>query len=388
MNQPKCLYRGFDGLDVSFTACLAPDALRILREAKSRAEKVTRPVVVQFGPGGFALELAETGARGGYKFRGNSGHLGGTWFIKDRSVPEAGNIRVSIHSETLAIHGLQRTQDHIRAELARMGATFTDESVSRVDFAMDFMMHSYDKMDPAKFVCHARTHIREHAINTSDHNPDEMIVSWTGRRVTSVTIGKMPGRQVIIYDKRAEAISKGKDHWFDIWKIPKFDDTKQIWRVEVRFGKTFLSERARIFTFQDLGESIRKEILSTLNAIRYTCRISESTNVTRASLDPLWHAAKAEASQVLEQNLPRLDSSALYERKRLKALSHRRKLVGSLIPGIVALEGLTAEKGRSLAKRIAAQCASELADTQPRLFKEKVVYAKSRFELGRPGSND
>jgi len=121
MNErPECVYRGFDGLDVSFTACLPPNVLKELHAAKETAEKSGRSTVVQFGPGGFGLDLAETGARGGYRFRGDSGYLGGIWFIKDRPSPEPGNIRVSVHSASLAVYGLRRVQELLQIDLDEM----------------------------------------------------------------------------------------------------------------------------------------------------------------------------------------------------------------------------------------------------------------------------
>jgi len=43
----------------------------------------------------------------------------------------------------------------------------------------------------------------------------EKAVTGKSGRTTSVTIGGVRNRQVIIYDKRAEVIAKHKPHWWD-----------------------------------------------------------------------------------------------------------------------------------------------------------------------------
>ena len=72
-------------------------------------------------------------------------------------------------------------------------------------------------------------------------------------------IGKMPGREVTVYDKRADLIAKGKPEWWTIYNDlrkadgkPVLDPTdrasSQIWRVEVRAGKDHLKDRWGITT--------------------------------------------------------------------------------------------------------------------------------------------
>ncbi|WP_160116046.1 hypothetical protein [Candidatus Halocynthiibacter alkanivorans] len=53
-----------------------------------------------------------------------------------------------------------------------------------------------------------------------------------GGRFESVTIGKMPNRQVIVYDKKQAAKDQKTDYWFPAWNIDKDDPATQIWRVE------------------------------------------------------------------------------------------------------------------------------------------------------------
>ncbi|PIE18123.1 MAG: hypothetical protein CSA65_05915, partial [Proteobacteria bacterium] len=88
--------------------------------------------------------------------------------------------------------------------------------------------------------------------NRADHM-DEMRSNGKSGRYSSVTVGKNPGRQVTIYDKRAQVIAKRKPIWWDIWNAnlaregaPPLDpDAKssQVWRIEVRAFKSCLKDR-------------------------------------------------------------------------------------------------------------------------------------------------
>lgn len=380
---PKCIHRGFDGLDVSFIACLQPDALEHLRSVRKAAEAAGGPKIVRFGPGNFGLDLAETGARGGYKFRGDSGHLGATWFIKDRSIPEPGNIRVSVHSETLAHYGLQRVERLLALDLESMGATVAGESISRVDFAIDFRVPKGFHLEVEQFVSHSRATVREHSSASEGTLAESAQIIWRGRKVSSITIGKMPGRQLIVYDKRSEVITKHKEYWFDIWKIKPSDLRDDIWRVETRFGKAYLAERARLYTYIDLSRSIQSLLSSSLEAVRYLARQPNGENVSRVPDHVLWKAARDEISRAFDSPTDMPDIEMLIEKRRRRSLAHRRQMVAALMPGIVALEGYTAEEGRQIASDIAAECARSLAIDRPRLFLTKSAEALERLNLRR-----
>lgn len=379
-SSPTCLYRGFDGLDVSFLAMLSSDVLAELREARAMAEKAGHAIVGKFGPGRLGLMIAETGARGGYKFRGDSGYLGATWFIKDRMVPEPGNIRISVHSETLAILGIEKTVQLLQENLVALGATYTPESVSRVDYAFDFLMPADFQLDAQRFSCHSRSAVREHA-EARNTTGNSISISWSGRRTTSVTIGKMPGRQLIFYDKTLEIVSSLKQHWLSIWGLNASETKKRVWRIEIRFGKSYLSEKARIFTYDQMHRRLRSELISAIQAIRYLERIPTDENVTRVQNHLIWQALLSEISMLESPRENQIDPPHILEQRRLRAIAHRRKMVGALIPGIVALEGYDLEEGRQVAGQIAASCANELSAGRPKEFLKKASDNHSRFFL-------
>jgi hypothetical protein len=84
-------------------------------------------------------------------------------------------------------------------------------SIGRADFCIDILAPDFE-LTPDQVVIHSHSNRSVYLSQPSD-------LSSNGKsgRFTSVTAGKMPGRQVIIYDKRREVIDKNKPLWWDIW---------------------------------------------------------------------------------------------------------------------------------------------------------------------------
>jgi hypothetical protein len=83
-------------------------------------------------------------------------------------------------------------------------------SIGRVDYAIDILHPSF-VLDSRNFVVWGRTKIGTH------EDLSEQRSAGRSGRFTSVTVGKMPGRQVIVYDKREEVLTKRKLEWPFIW---------------------------------------------------------------------------------------------------------------------------------------------------------------------------
>jgi hypothetical protein len=129
-------------------------------------------------------------------------------------------------------------------------------------------------LDPACFVMHSHTDRKDRLAF------DEMGIGGKAGRVTSVTVGHMPRRQVIVYDKRAEVVQKHKVHWWEIWNAdrrarglpeldPKDRESSRVWRVEVRAGKEHLKDRWNIRTWADLDSKVGDVFAAVLRAVRY-----------------------------------------------------------------------------------------------------------------------
>jgi len=147
-----------------------------------------------------------------------------------------------------------------------MGAKVLSASIGRVDVAVDLRMQGF-RLDRTLFVAHSHCDRDAHL----DPKQDEFSVHYAGREPSSTTIGKMPGRRIIVYNKRREAIRKRKWHWFDRWGLDWKRDTEAVWRIEVRAGKRHLKDQWRITTFADL-EATMADLKSTVTRAGFIAR--------------------------------------------------------------------------------------------------------------------
>ena len=193
--QSQVVYRGFDGLDVSFKGALSQDILENLEIAKQKAQDENEKQLVEIN--GKKLHIGSAGARGGYAYTLDTGELGATWFFKRGKKSDDWNARVSVKSATLAAYGYQVVKKQLYSDLKTFGIYRTQESVGRVDFAIDFLAPGF-KINPKNLV-------------TRSHNTQVNVVQ-KARVVESLTIGKMPNKQVCIYDKTKEIAKKRKNY--------------------------------------------------------------------------------------------------------------------------------------------------------------------------------
>lgn len=240
------LHAGFDTLDVAFRGALSFESLNVLRSARDKASELQEPVLCALGSQKVAMHVLGYGVRGGYAFVSETGPLGGHWRFKDNMDSRQWNIFVSPSATALLAFGYHGVRDRLHEVLSGMGARVTDHSINRVDFAMDFRSTGFE-LRPEQFVAHSHTKLQPywsaHAEPSGSSQPSSVV---RGRRVESVTIGKMPGRQLIVYDKRREAIERRKRFWFERWGLDPTDRDVDVWRVEVRLGKKHLKGRWNI----------------------------------------------------------------------------------------------------------------------------------------------
>jgi hypothetical protein len=72
----QTLYRGFDGLDLSFAGQISQNLCDALQAAKERAQESRQPCTLEWNE--FRMVVLESGARGGYAFMASSGQFGAT----------------------------------------------------------------------------------------------------------------------------------------------------------------------------------------------------------------------------------------------------------------------------------------------------------------------
>lgn len=285
------IYRGFDGLDVSFRGEISEHFCAELQAAKEWAQSTHQDTCLTYA--GTKMLVAESGARGGYAYRASTGRTGATWFFKKPNSKDPWGVRVSCGSFMLAEQGLGMARTEIYRIMDQLGIRLQPlgESIGRADFAVDVLAPAL-VLQPDHFVMHSNA-------NRADHlDSDEMSIHGKSGRVSSVTVGKMPGRQVIVYDKRAEVIAHHKWAWFEIWNaslaragLPALDfadpTTSRVWRIEIRAGKSHLKDRWNIRTWTDLDARFGDMITDAISAIRYVEPTSD-TNRARWPQSRLW----------------------------------------------------------------------------------------------------
>ncbi|MGH1445564.1 MAG: hypothetical protein ACRBBO_05920 [Cognatishimia sp.] len=281
------VYSNFDGLDLSFHGVVPEGILDALEQAKGAAVEAREPVPTDLG--GVTVMVRETGRRGGYKFVFDTGEDGEIWAMMGSNEPNGRwMMHCSVRSAAFVQYGglsaiKERLSERLKAfgfEATRCPKSGRFESVSRVDFAMDFHMNDF-VLEPEKFSTKAGTQSHFEGVSAN----------WAGRICTGVTLGKMPNRQVCVYDKSREIQVTRKSYWWQVWGIDpeECEEKPKIWRIELRAGKRFLSEAWKLHTLEDIEDAIGDLMADTLRKVRYVDLVD--TNVTRCPDAPLWERA-------------------------------------------------------------------------------------------------
>lgn len=379
----ELLYRGFDGLDVSFQGQITTKFADALDAAKTQAAKFHRTQPLEWN--GIVLAVFETGARGGYAFSATTGEFGATWFFKRPNLHDPWGVRVSCSSFLLATKGLGGTRSCFYVTMASLGIALQPnaESIGRVDYALDYLIPDF-ALKPENFVMHSNARRADH------HEIHEIGVNGSSGRVTSVTVGKMPGRQVIVYDKRAEIIAKRKTAWWEIWDatrekggLPTLARDRPadspIWRVEIRAGKHHLKERWRMSSWQDLDTRFGDLVAASLDAIRYALPSGDS-NRSRWPDDLLWQSVREEAKEDLFEMRNFADPNLMKSVQR----DEHDKLLAQQMTGLLttraAILGLPANGLSDFAELTGGQMAYNI-EQEPERYAKKLANAVGRYHV-------
>ncbi|WP_417278794.1 hypothetical protein [Celeribacter sp.] len=305
------LHRGFDRLELSIEANIPPELFEYLDPIREEAEDARESRAVSYG--GAEFDLLPHGVQG-YRFVLQGGPLNVTWFFKKPNARDPWGIRIVVGSLMLATQGLGFVRAYIAKTLERLGVRYGPRQVSigRTDFCVDILAPEFE-LTPENFVIHSHT-------NRADHLTPEDHTRSNGKsgRFTSVTVGKMPGRQVTIYDKRLEVTDKRKPIWWDLWNAnhnseglppldPKDRSESQIWRVEVRAGKRIMKDRWGITTWEDFDAKFGDVIAEAFEKIRYC---EPDTNRARWPNHEIWGLAKVDAETDLTELRSHVDARA------------------------------------------------------------------------------
>jgi hypothetical protein len=331
------------------------------------------------------MQVQESGARGGYAFVASTGAFGATWFFKKPNERDPWGIRVSCNSFNLATNGLGKVRAQLFGilETLRIKAKPDDVSIGRVDYALDFLFPAF-VLVPDNFVMHSNSNWEDHK------DPPETKTNGRSGRVTSVTVGKMPGRQVIVYDKRAEIIAKHKVGWWEIWDAARkraglptlnreISAESRVWRVELRAGKRHLKDNWNIRTWADLDNRFGDMIAETLNAVRYAMPTGDS-NRSRWPDSALWEQVRRNTAADLFE----MRNYASPEKiKRVQRDAHDQLLeaqMKGLLVSRAALRNIDADQLPSFAITVGSALADDIANALQR-YEVKLAKAAKRYAV-------
>ncbi len=378
------VHRGFDTIALSIQANISQELFELLNVERERAEEKRHPV--PFSYGGADFDLLPHGGNG-YRFILKGGPLDITWFFKKPNVRDPWGIRVSVGSTLLATQGLGYARSYIDKTLTRLGVRFESHQVSigRVDFCVDILAPDFELI-PEHFVIHSHT-------NRADYLSTQDDVRSNGKsgQFTSVTVGKMPGRQVIIYDKRREVIDKKKPIWWDIWnanlerdELAPLDHSKasqsRVWRVEVRAGKDLLKDRWQIRTWPQFDAMFGDVISEALQKIRYCEPDPDDSNRARWPNHEIWDLVAGSSEDDLQEMRSHIDATNVKHVHRAEQI----RLISAQIAGLgitlAALEDTRESELCDFMDSVGSKLAEDIR-ADPERAANKLHEAKNRYRF-------
>lgn len=346
----KVLYHGCDAFYVSFKGRISSLIRDKLRASKALAMENGQPQPIEIG--GALFHVMATGAQGGYAFRVDGGEMGVKYLIKDNGDPENWNIYAQAHAEYLATVSIDEVQIKMRDDLELLGGYIMGESVSRFDYAVDLDAPDFEP-NPANIIAHSKTYISPYYETDEPQEiagSKDMQIGLSGRKISSITIGRMPGRQIQIYNKRKEAIAKGKSFWLKAWGRKK-EDKRAVWRVEIRLGKKHLKEHYGLDSFNSFNASFLDVIKDALASVRYVTKVNES-NPERSPLSAIWRAVTGVMTNKLRLHSSGLTRGALkhcLKSDRLRILKAQWEGLGASICAVLD-DGINPERFSEMKK--------------------------------------
>lgn len=331
----QILRAGVDSLYLAIKATLPVPLLAQLAKAKELAAAERRAIPFTL-PGGIEASVAPSGASGGYAFVWDTGPLGGIWSCRQTADKPDWNLFAKPHATALLAGGFGAVTNELLGHVERIGGRQLEHSINRIDYAIDIRDDGFIPELP-NFIAHARMKRTPHW----EPRPGEKDGAiFTGRRLESVTVGRMPGRQLIIYDKTVEARVRRKPHFFEAWGISPEDKNARVWRLELRLGKHELKDHRQISMVGDLPTKLRPALLELLNKVRYVLPGQSNANVSRQRLHPIWELAVEHVARAdLLDGLGEIDPTRLLEITNAMIIENCQRLVVGNAVGLGAALG-------------------------------------------------
>ncbi len=375
------VHTGFDGIDLALQATAPIELVEFLEEGKATAQELMSEVWGAYA--GLDIQSGQSGKRGGYAFTFRVYEFGATWFAKKPRASDPWGLYVSIGSRELALNGLDRTRQTLDALLSRLGFQLPHDgiSINRVDFAVDILAPGF-VLDPDAFVFHSRANRKAIA----EFETVEM--NGHSGRTTSVTIGKMPGRQVIVYDKREEVLKRRKHEWPLIWNanlqaagLDPLDlsdrAASQVWRVELRLGKDALRNRKDIRGWGSLHEHLQAEMDQLAQDVTLTVPSMDS-NRSRWPLHPNWKVAQEATATRLFEHVSTVPPEAVREIDLREKQLDLLKLIVANAVSLAYLDGLEPDDFEEYCEALPDMVFGYL-DQHPRGIEERFQGAAAKY---------
>lgn len=337
----EVLYQGVDTLDIAFKGAFPDTTLKEFDAAAEEARTTNQKQPLTIGPGNVQVLVKGNGRSGGYRYVFDTGPTGANFAVKANTDLQEWNLFVSIGSLCLLTLGYQGAKARLHNTLADMGFRITDLSVNRIDYAVDILAPGFT-LDVQNFIMPGQAKARpywskERKLDDAGNRPKAVI---RGRKFESVTIGTMPNRQVIVYDKRRAAIDQRQPYWFEAWGIDKDDPGAQVWRVEIRGGRDALAKRHLKRSYEAIEHDLQHYLLKAASEIRYVTDKHHQKNVSRSTTHPLWKTVTDALNAFPASHEPQLpEARALRMIAEQRKQMARKQAFGNL-QNVLVLDGL------------------------------------------------
>jgi len=361
---------------VAFQGRLSDRVLAVLADARAEAEASNGPVAREVG--GLHFRVAPSGARNGFRYRLDTGDGGEVWLVKQSADARQWNLFASVKSFALLRHHYAGVKERLLERQAQLEATVLDARPNRVDFACDLDAPGFEP-EPECFIQPPWTRVRSYHPGDGSREGERVEVHRLARRVNGIMIGRMPGRQLCVYDKRADSLLKRKLYWPVVWGLDLAQHRDPVWRVEVRAARDEIKRRWRVRSFRELESRLLDVVLSSLAKVRYVIPSFRDSNASRWPTHPLWEAAERYMRDAIEAHAfaPAPSRNDLPTPRLIKLDEFRRQLIG-LAAGYGVLAGLTEEQAGDLPGLVAATI-RDYARDRPGALEDKLAHARARY---------
>lgn len=385
----EIIYSGFDKVEFSVQGNLPREELDALERHRTEAEKQRSAILATLGPGHLDAHVHDSGMRGGYRYRIDTGPCGVIVACKNNTNPNLWNLSVVVRAATLATMGLDAALKLAWDTLEKLGTTILSHSVRRLDYAMDIRMAEWDlRLD--SFVAHSRTTIHPHwghdkpQPNHFDLEADSIV---RGKRIETVTLGRMPGRAVCVYDKRRKINScPSEAWWYKVWDIDPNTPDLEVMRVELRAGKHELKHKWQIVTFDDVRNSLADVFAALTSDVRYLARHQSDSNVKRQRTDPVWELVRMHLEANLKEMRSGLTRDQFKEIKREQAKRVYEAQIRGNAAGLVVAFGLSAEEAEIQLPELLRSLGSRAVNDSTGKFEHSINRAQDRLRFLQPSS--